>query len=477
MDRLASGALARLGLAGEAHERAARALLEKARAEGFKTVRVVFGDSHGRLRGKTIVADALESVLADGMRAPSTLLLKDTANRTVFSIWEAETADNPVSGAADMLLVPDPAAFFPLSWSAGSAWLAATPMRTDGTPLAFCPQAVLSDAVARLSAHGLAMVTGLEVEFHLLRVVEDNREHRHATMPHTPPKTALFTHGYSFLEDDIYDEAEPVLEAIRAACHGAGLPLRSLEVEMGPSQFEAMFGTASPERHALNLTLFRSLVTQVAARHGLHASFMCRMGVANAASSGWHLHQSLTNQASGANVFIPDPDGALSPVASAWIGGLLAHAEATCLMLVPTVNGYKRFQPFQLAPDRIQWGHDNRGAMVRALMAPGDPASRIENRIAEPLANPWLAFAAQILSGLDGIEKAMAAPAPVERPYGSEAQMLPKTMGEALAAFEKSQLLSTVADGAFAAWYATLKRAEWNRYLAHVSDWEQAEYF
>ena len=133
------------------------------------------------------------------------------------------------------------------------------------------------------------------------------------------------------------------------------------------------------------------------------ATFMCRPKVAHAAASGWHLHQSIIDLETGKNMFTPESDD-LTDFAKGLIAGLLAHAAETCLLTTPTVNGYKRYQPFQLAPDRIQCGHDNKGAMLRALMRPGDQAARIENRVAEPAANPYFFFASQILGGLSGIE-------------------------------------------------------------------------
>lgn len=109
-------------------------------------------------------------------------------------------------------------------------------------------------------------------------------------------------------------------------------------------------------------------------------------------------------------MMIPNANGTISDEASGWIAGLLAYASESCLLTTPTINGYKRYRPHQLAPDRIQWGRDNRGAMIRGLMAPGDPASRVENRVAETTANPYYFFTSQILSGLDGLSSGLSAP-------------------------------------------------------------------
>jgi len=115
---------------------------------------------------------------------------------------------------------------------------------------------------------------------------------------------------------------------------------------------------------------------------------MCRPRLPNALASGWHLHQTLCDRRGGANVFVPAEDGQfLSPVGCAFLGGLIEHARAAAAFTTPTINGYKRYRPHALAPDRAIWGHDNRGVMVRALGGPGDAATRLENRVGEPAAN------------------------------------------------------------------------------------------
>jgi glutamine synthetase len=254
-----------------------------------------------------------------------------------------------------------------------------------------------------------------------------------------------------------------------------GLSVRSAEVEFGPSQFEFTFDPAPAMEHADNMVIFRTMVRQLCQRKGLHATFMCRPAAAFAAASGWHLHQSLVSTETGENLFM-SANETLTPQAAGWISGLLAHAEESCLLTTPTVNGYKRYQPFQLAPDRIQWGRDNRGAMIRALLRPGDEASRVENRVAEPAANPHYFFASQILSGLSGIEQGLQPQPPVETPYQSDAKTIPTNLGDAIAAFEAGTFYRNTLGDEFVTYLSHLKRAEWNRYLATVSEWEDREY-
>lgn len=204
---------------------------------------------------------------------------------------------------------------------------------------------------------------------------------------------------------------------------------------------------------------------------------MCRPRFADAMASGWHLHQSLVDKKTGENLFIPESGEPISKLGQNWIAGILDHAAESCLFSTPTVNGYKRYRPNTLAPDRIQWGRDNKGAMIRALAAPGDPTSRIENRVGEPTANPYLYFTSQILSGLDGIDRKLQAPAPVERPYDSDATALPTNLFDAVNALKQSDFYRAQMGDSYVDYFTHIKAAEWARYIGTVSEWEEREYF
>lgn len=476
--RLAGGRLARLGLLDGEGLRAAAEVLARVARDGIETVRICFADQHGILRGKALVADAVGSAFRSGVAMTSTLLFKDTSNRTVFPVWSADIGfgRGVFTGASDALMVPDPASFRVLPWAPRSAWMLATIHAPDGAALPFCSRSQLARAEARLAAQGHAALFGLEQEFHILRLTEAHLTHGAGGFDERPPATAPLNHGYQYLTEARYDAAEAVLDELRRAAQGLGLPVRSVEIEFGPSQFEFTFDPAPPLAQADTAVMFRTMVRQVCARAGLHATFMCVPGLPDVVPSGWHIHQSLADAATGANLFVPGPDGT-SPQALSWIAGLLDRAAETALVTVPTVNGYKRFRPGMMAPDRIQWAHDNKGAMIRALIAPGDPASRIENRLPEPAANSYLTLAAQIHAGLDGIAAAAAPPPPAESPYATDVPRLPADLGAAIAAFEQSEFVARHFGPDFRHWLAVLKRAEWDRYRMTVSDWEMREYF
>src|ERR1051325_2226433 len=189
-----------------------------------------------------------------------------------------------------------------------------------------------------------------------------------------------------------------------------------MEITLG-----AMPGMAAADA----MLLFRSAVKQIARRNGYHATFMCRPKLPNVMSSGWHLHQSLGK--GGRNAFSAEHDD-LSELGKHYLAGLLAHARAACAFSTPTINGYKRYRPYSLAPDRVIWGKENRGALLRVIGAPGSSATRIENRIGEPAANPYLYFASQIYSGLDGMATRETPAAAADTPYEAKAEFLPRTL-------------------------------------------------
>lgn len=478
-DRIAAGKLAKRGLLSPAQVARAAEVVAEVEASGLETIRVVFPDQHGLLRGKNVTARTLASIFASGLSVPSTVLLKDTANRTVFDIWDGNmTLDGrPLTGAGDILLVPDPDCLTPLPWSPHSAILMCDLAHSTGRSVTISSREVLRRAIDHLSGAALSAVMGLEVEFQVFAIEDDALDHEQATFPPAAMRTRNLTQGWSYLSETRYGEVEGLLDTLRRHAEAMGLSPRSMEIEMGPSQFEFTFDASDPLTQADRFVLFRTMVKEVCQAEGLHASFMAKPRVANSAANGWHIHQSLVCDDTGANVFMPTEDGTLTDTASHWVAGLLDHAAACCLMTNPTVNGYKRFTEFQLAPNRVQWGTDNRGAMLRALLYADDPASRVENRVADTTANPYYALAAQIIAGLDGLSRKAKAPPPTATPYGTDQALLPPSLIAAIEAFEESTLFNDALGPYFVRYLTHLKRAEWQRYLMTVSDWEQTEYF
>jgi glutamine synthetase len=441
--------------------------------DGLKAVRFSFADQHGVLRGKTLAVSEVKAALDKGVTVTSTLLLKDTSHRTVFPAFTpgGGVGMPELQGAADVLMIPDPATFQVLPWAADTGWFLCDLRLQDGRPLPYCTRTLLRDALKK-SPH--EMVCGLEVEFHVFKVVNENLKPSDAGQPGNPPQVELLTTGYQYLTEQRYDQIDPVVRILRENLEALKLPLRSFEVEFGPSQFEFTLAPLPALQAADAMVLLRSAVKQVARRHGYHATFMCRPNLPNVMSSGWHLHQSLRK--GNANLFTSEKED-LSEPGRQYLAGLLAHARAACAFSTPTINGYKRYRPYSLAPDRVIWGKENRGAMLRVIGRPGDAGARIENRIGEPAANPYLYFASQLQSGLDGMQRKLVPPPAADTPYEAKAEPLPRTLAEALAALRADDYLKRALGESFVDYYCRMKDAEIARHQLEVSEWEQREYF
>ena len=439
------------------------------RIQELGVVRFVFADAHGICRGKTLVATAAADALQTGVSCTLTMLLKDLSGRTAFPIFQPGG-----EGAGDMVMVADPTTFRVLPWAPHTGWILCDLYRTDGSPHPFSTRALMCRMLACLADSGRAWRAGLEVEFHVLKLADGVPPADQIAMPGPPPSVAPLNHGYQYLTELRYDALDPLLETLRTNLQALDLPLRSLEVEFGPSQIEVTFAAMTGLQSADAMVLFRNATKQIFARHGYLASFMCRPKFPHAAASGWHLHHSLESVSTGANLF-PHADG-LSPVARAWMGGLLDHAAATSVFTTPTINGYKRYVPNAMAPDRIAWAYDNRAAMIRVIGQPGDSATHLENRAGEPAANPYLYMGAQIATGLDGIARSIDPGPPAEAPYAADAVLLPKSLMEAIAAVRGSHCFRTAFGDPFVDYFVRLKEAEIARFLADVTDWEQREY-
>jgi glutamine synthetase len=467
----------RHGLWTEEQRRQAADVLRRVETDGLQLTRLSFPDLHGLLRGKALLPGALSAAMRDGCAVTSTLLLKDTSHRTVLSVFSpgAGIGRPDLQGGADIIMVPDPSTFRRLPWLEATGWMLCDLYYADGTPVSYATRNQLRRQLARLPA-GQEFVTGLEVEFHILKLVNPALGLRDGGQPATPPEVELTHHGYQHLTEMRLDRVEPIVDTLRKQCVALGLDLTSVELEYGPSQVEFVFRAAGGMKPADDMVLFRSAVKQVCRRQGYHATFMCRPSFANAMSSGWHLHQSLAD-AAGRNLFAPTAEAdLLSPMGRQYLAGLLAGAAESVALAVPTINGYKRFRPLSLAPDRVAWSADNRGAMLRVVGKGNPAAARIENRVGEPAANPYLYMASQLATGIAGIEAALEPPPPVDAPYEAPAAALPTNLGEALDSLGKGSVLRQALGEDFVRYFRTIKLAELRRFESTVTDWETREY-
>ena len=470
----------RHGLWSSEQKEAAARLRRVVEDQKLEVIRFSFPDQHGILRGKTLVASEALAALESGCTITTTMFAKDTSHKTVFPVFSAGGGFGmrEMEGAADVLMVADPLSFRVLPWSSSTGWLLCDVYFADGRPVPFATRNLMKSALATLDKRGYDFVAGLEVECHIFKLEDSKMSPEDAGQPGNPPSVSLLSHGYQYLTEQRYDQMEPVLEIVRRDIIALGLPLRSIEVEFGPSQCEFTFKPAVGIEAADNMILLRSAVKQICRRHGYHATFMCRPKLPNVVASGWHLHQSVVARGSGENAFMAKSHGeVLSTFGRHYLGGLLHHARAAAVFTTPTINGYKRYRAYSLAPDRAIWGRDNRGVMIRVLGGADDPSTRLENRIGEPAANPYLYMASQILSGLDGVDRGLDPGPSADTPYETKAELLPKTLQEAVATLKDDAFFRDAFGAGFVDYYVHIKNAEIERFQAEVSEWEQREYF
>lgn len=468
------------GLWSDDQHSAYKALLERLKKSDVQVVRFSFPDQHGLLRGKTLVVDEAIKAFKSGVTLTTTLFAKDTSHRTVFPVFTSGGGfDMPeMQGACDTLMVADPETFRVLPWAPHTGWVMCDVYFTNGKPVPFGTRHLFRRALEQLSNHGYEFISGLEVEFHVFKVTNPNMKPEHSGQPGTPPDVELLSQGYQYLTELRYDAVDEVMELLRTNVAALELPVRSLEVEYGPSQFEFTFAPTRGIRSADDMILFRNAVKQICQRNGYHATFMCRPKIPNVVSSGWHLHQSLVNVSDGTNAFTPTREGQpLSAVGQKYLAGLLAHAQGATALSTPTINGYRRYRPYSNAPDRAIWGCDNRGVMLRVLGGLNDPASRVENRVGEPTANPYLYFGSQVLSGMDGMRRNLELPQSADTPYETQADALPRTLADAIDALRADECLREGFGSSFIDYFCKLKEAELARFNLEVTEWEHREYF
>lgn len=476
------GFIEKFDLWTEQQKDAARAVLARVRDENIRSIRVSFIDQHGLLRGKTIPASGLPGVFRSGLSCVSTLLSKDTSGMTVFSAFNADAGlgVTEMAGAADVIMIPDPTTFHPLPWEPDTARILCDLRFQNGEQVPFCSRGVFRAALDRAGAAGFGYQTGLEIEFHLYRRASHEPNSDGIGRCTYPTPVEPINDGNQLLSEDRGDEVGPVTRRIRDVLDGMGIELRSIEVEYGANQLEITLDPAIGLASADAMILVRSTIKQLARRSGYHATFMCRPQIADSKASGWHLHQSLLSTCNdpGGNVFVPaDGEGPISALGGHFIAGQLAHASAACVFANPTINGYKRFQPYSMAPDRIAWARDNRGAMIRLVGSAEEGSTHLENRIGESAANPYLYMASQLHSGLEGIEAKLPLVPSADDPYTAEAGRLPANLREAVDALEADTVLAKAMGPRFVSYYAAIKRAEIARFERTVTDWEQREYF
>lgn len=426
--------------------------------EDVEFIRLQFTDMFGMLKNVALTASQLERALD---------------NRCMF---DGSAIDGFVRiEESDMYLYPDYNTFeiFPWRPQQGKvARLICDVYRPNGEPFEGDPRYVLKKVLKEAERMGYTFHVGPECEFFLFDTDESGR-------PSTDTREMA---GY--FDVGPVDMAENVRRDIVLNLEEMGFAVEASHHELAPAQHEIDLEYMDGLTAADNIMTFKMAVKTIAKRHGLHATFMPKPK-AGINGSGMHINMSLADQ-SGHNVFIDETDGlGLSRIAYQFMAGILAHMKEITMLTNPLVNSYKRLVPGYDAPVYVTWSAAaNRSALIRIPCTRGSN-TRIELRCPDSAVNPYLALAACLAAGLDGIKQEMEPPKSVdvnlfamteEQMDALGIEQLPETLGEALEAFEHSSFVRKVLGDHVYTKYLAAKSAEWKKFRAEVTDWEVEEY-
>ncbi len=435
-------------------------VISRVREDEVQFISLQFIDILGNIKSVTIPSDQLEDALEDG------IWFDGSSIQGFARIYES-----------DRVLVPDPATYRVLPWSAPErrrARIICDVHGPDGEPATNDPRTALKRVVARATALGYIYNTGPEIEFFIFE--------RSNGTPHPVPYDVV---GY--FDFSPRDKAQQVRSEIVLALKAMGIHVEMSHHEVANGQHEIDFRYADAVTSADNAVTFKAAVRAVAASHNLYASFMPKP-IFGINGSGMHCHQSFAGLVDGHNRFY-DPDDAynLSALARSFVAGQLVHARALSAIVAPTVNSYKRLTPGYEAPVYICWAHRNRSALIRVPSARAGKESgmRVELRCPDPSANPYLAFAAMLAAGLDGIEKGLEAPEMVNEDIYDLGEAdrkrqgidtLPGTLAEALEALAGDEVLIEALGRPIVDVIMRARKAEWEEYRMQVTPWELNRY-
>ncbi len=423
-------------------------------AAGEEFVLLGIPDMNGSLRGKALRPDAFESAVRHGTVMTDLILGLDPVDTPIADYERFGIR----TGAADLIVHPDPDTLHDLSWLPGWRVCLATPSWPDGSPCDIASREVSRSVLADVAGLGYELLSAFEYEIRLWDEQGD------------PMSSGI---SYSLTEIGHYQRF--VDELVRAL-DGLGIELSAVHTEAGPGLLELNIEPRRGLAAADDAALLKFGVKQLAASMGLRASFLAKTVPGEEGSSG-HVHMSAwqgdTNAFAGSG-----RTDALPPVFSSAIGGLLAHLPAASLLLNPTVNSYKRLVPGWFAPINATWGYENRSCAVRAIRSDRGELWRLECRRPGADANPYLALAALAASAADGIRTAAAPPAAIEGDAYALADLpeLPGSLESAIRAFAEDPVLRHALGERFSDYYETSRTWELSAWRATVTDWERERY-
>ena len=434
-------------------------ILAEVKKNEIEFINLHFTDIHGMVKSITIPVSELESAIDNNVWFDGSSIEGFTR------IFES-----------DMYLKLDLDTFRVLPWgSTPTALFICDVFLPDDSPFLGDPRQILKKQIAEAAKMGYQLNTGPELEFFLFKKAEDG------SISALPNDQA----GYFDFTTDL---AAHIRKDMSSALLSLGINVETLHHEVAPGQHEISFRYAEALKTADSAVLFKCALKAIAQKHDLHATFMPKP-IQGQNGSGMHTHMSLADPKTGKNLFHDSKDeNGLSELGKQFTAGLLEHASAFAAITNPTVNSYKRLVPGYEAPVYIAWGTTNRSALIRMPRINSKlahKATRVELRNPDPSCNPYLAFAAMLASGLDGIRRKLKVPHPVNENIFefNDAQAkkykiktLPANLRKAVRNFAKDQLLLEAFGPHFCEKYIAAKEDEYDEFQLYVSPWELQKY-
>jgi glutamine synthetase len=436
-------------------------VMETIKSQGIKTIRVDFCDLHGINRGKGVPAERFPHVIENGIHCALPTFALDLGGNVAMGTGVAEEV-----AFADMQAIPDLTTFRVIPWEENTARVIAD-LYFEGKPLKVSPRGILKEVVKAYSKKGLRPVVGSELEFYLFEKVDGNWEY------YTDKTSMVYT------MNPMVDKLN-IIGKVKEAMVRMGYAVIYFNHEFFPSQYEINIIHGDAIEVADITFTFKQMVKEIAFQNGLLATFMGKPRN-DGGGNGYHLHISLYDESKQKNLCndAKGPHG-LSRVALQSIAGQLEHAKAMSAILASNVNAYKRYVPYSFGAYYIVWGLDNRTTYIR-IPAERGHGTRIENRAPDGAANPYLALAAVLAAGLDGINRQLDPGEPFmgdayQIEETGQHQLVPLSFGEALHEMKKSDFIQSALGEPLVRDFLAVKDMELKRFNEYVTDWEFNEY-
>jgi len=445
--------------------------LKAVEKSGAQKVKVAVSDIDGILRGKYLHIDkfkgAAEPYPAGGFGFCDVVFGWDSSDQcydnTSVTGWQ--------HGFPDALARLDLDTARNVPWDNNVPFFLGEFINSDGTPHPLCPRQTLKKVIKRAAKMGVNPMCGMEFEWFNFLENSHSWESKKGVGP-TPLTPGMF--GYSLLR---MNQNREFFNAIQDEMLQFGVPIEGLHTETGPGVYEAAIAFSDALTQADRAILFKTGTKEIGARFGIMPSFMAKWNAAYPGCSG-HIHQSMSD---GKKNLFADAEGrhGMSKMFESYLAGQVAHLMEFAPMFWPTINSYKRLVDGFWAPVKPTWGVDNRTASFRVIA--GSPKStRLETRCPGADVNPYLAMAAVIAAGLDGVEKGMKLTAPAIHGTNGGAENIPRaprTLIETTRNFQQSKVARDWLGDTFVDHFAATREWEWRQWLDGVTDWELKRYF